>query len=509
MFWRMTVALTFILYVSSTTYMFSSFSAQLAQTLHFQPTEINLIASCSNLGTWAGIISGFLADRLGTRITAALGGVLSAIGYLCFAGAVAGYVCSSTACMAVYAFVWAQGNNWTYFASMKHMYLVVNQKDTALMTGVLVCLYSVAAGGFSQMYRGWFLEHNQLSEFFIFIAIMCATFSVGGAFVLQPADLKATMSPFSDSDRKWFRWAIGYSLVVIGCAVIAAVVSIEVEHAPAGALAWMMILVMGAACFGVLIDKYRARNGGTFDVIQDETVASPALDDSNATPMITSEFSILETLRHSEYYLCLLVVMCGIGSGIVLLNNVGTIVPAFQRGYGAYDGAVFEHASDLKLKKWTTSGVTLFAVCNALGRLGFGYFATVLRIPRWRYLVLALSLLTLGHLITFGFNIPSLFVALCFCGVGYGGIFCMAPTLVRDLFGKTAFGVNWGLMGLAPAVPSITVAAVLAGHILDTEMEVHSYKVEGKSYCLGEGCYKVTFVVNLCMALVGLTSAVL
>ena len=49
--WKTLVALAYILFVSSTQYMFSAYSVHLGETLHLRTTEFNFIAPMANLDT--------------------------------------------------------------------------------------------------------------------------------------------------------------------------------------------------------------------------------------------------------------------------------------------------------------------------------------------------------------------------------------------------------------------------------------------------------------------------
>eukprot|EP00760_Papus_ankaliazontas_P029800 PhM_4_TR4469/c0_g1_i1/m.1762 len=518
--WRNITACVFLMMVSSTTYMFSSYSVALGDELDLTSTDLNLIAACGNVGTWAGAVSGLLVDRYGPRMTALCGGVLALLGYTAFAGAVQGIVPSTPLALALYAIFWSQGNNWTYFAGLKHLMLTVHSCDSALFMGQLVCLYSLIAGVFAQLYRGLFMSGGRdgLTYFFLFVgstSFIVASFSSIQLVNPEPIFGEAP-HPLPAKQRTMVRMSVCYTILLIVVVAISAAVSIAAAHTSGSFVLAIILVVMCALYLLIPTLARKMTSDSTSSAVASFQPISEVEQDSSisqtdaqvrivpASPLRHPDvhLTIRQALVMGEYYAVLGVLMFGVGSGVVLLNNVGVIIasqlPDTEQGH-TY------RPHDLALKEDSATGVMIFSVTNALGRLMFGFVSDRLeRVHRWYYLIVALALLVAGHLVSLAYSVAATFSALALCGLGYGGVFCIAPTLLRDLFGTRNFGIIWGFMGFSPAIPSFAFGAFLAGRLSDHVAQDSYYFVESRRYCLGTACYRWTLLTNVVVAGCGL-----
>ena len=94
---------------------------------------------------------------------------------------------------------------------------------------------------------------------------------------------------------------------------------------------------------------------------------------------------------------------------------------------------------------WGFLLVSLFAVCNALGRLAGGVLCD--RIGYIGNLKLTIIMMALTMLIYLGgWGWPALTMATAVLGLSYGSMYTSFPTIVGNLYGLDNFGINYGML---------------------------------------------------------------
>jgi len=206
-----------------------------------------------------------------------------------------------------------------------------------------------------------------------------------------------------------------------------------------------------------------------------------------------------------DFWLISLVFMMVIGSGLTVVNNLGEVVISLEN---LPSGSTVNY-SDLPHNKYTTALATLFSVINTLSRMVFGFTSDKLihRIDRSFWAIVCSLLMCLTHLL-FAFSpINLLFLGIALMGAAYGGMFCIIPTLVSEIFGLKNFGTNLGIVTTAPALGSYLLGTLLAGK-LSSYFEKKSFIIVQSSdgqleshHCLGSNCYHYTFLITsgLCL----------
>lgn len=152
--------------------------------------------------------------------------------------------------------------------------------------------------------------------------------------------------------------------------------------------------------------------------------------------------------------------------------------------------------------------VGLLSMMNCIGRLLSGIFGDIItqsfnRRRSWLLYVPAIGLtLTqiIGHQLSDYHNLSSMSLL---TGFFYGFTFCIMPIIVGDMFGMDNFSSNWGIVCLAPILPSFYFTN-LFGKIFDANSVVAS---DGNHVCtMGKDCYSSIFSLNLFVTLFCLCS---
>ena len=213
-----------------------------------------------------------------------------------------------------------------------------------------------------------------------------------------------------------------------------------------------------------------------------------ALDDK-ILPYEDQGMNLLQALRTINFWLLFIAMVCGMGSGVAVVNNLSQIGKSLN--YTAVE---------------VNNLVTLWSICSFVGRIGVGYLSDYLLHTRgWtRPLLMAISLaaMTTSHIV-FASNLPgilyivSILVSLC-----YGSLWSLMPTITSEIFGVRHLGTIFNAIGLACPVGSYIFSVRVIGYIYDTHAagEDHS--------CFGTHCFLLSFLIMAFLALLGCLAAI-
>ncbi|TFY80895.1 hypothetical protein EWM64_g3108 [Hericium alpestre] len=138
------------------------------------------------------------------------------------------------------------------------------------------------------------------------------------------------------------------------------------------------------------------------------------------------------------------------GTGLMYINNVGTISQAlFAKGNPDYN--------EVEAAVWQAAQVSIVSVANFVGRIFIGITADFvkshLRYPRSFCITIVSTLFITSQLVLLGADsVRNLWQASALLGFAYGSMFGLFPTVTIEWFGLTHFSENWGFVSLAPVV---------------------------------------------------------
>lgn len=156
-------------------------------------------------------------------------------------------------------------------------------------------------------------------------------------------------------------------------------------------------------------------------------------------------------LRDGDFWLIFSILLFLSGTGLMYINNVGSIAQALYINDNHGDW------NELEGSKLQATQVSLTSLGNCAGRVLVGISADMAH-NRWGwprvYLATAVSALFLvSQFILMGVNhIGSLWLASASVGLAYGGAFGLLPTITIEWFGLKHFSQNWGFVSLSPVI---------------------------------------------------------
>lgn len=215
-------------------------------------------------------------------------------------------------------------------------------------------------------------------------------------------------------------------------------------------------------------------------------------------PRRGEDFTLSQALVKADFWLLFAILVCGAGSGLTAIDNLGQIGEA--QGYAS--SHIF---------------VSLISIWSFLGRIGAGWASEIIvrdyAAPRAILLAVAQGLMAFGHL-EFAMSWPgSMYIGSLLVGFGYGCHWSISPATASELFGLKNFGALYNVLTIAVPIGSLIFSGVIAGTLYDKEAEKQKSGSLGAQVIMGsndEGlvcngaiCFQVTFIIMTVVCIVG------
>lgn len=179
----------------------------------------------------------------------------------------------------------------------------------------------------------------------------------------------------------------------------------------------------------------------------------------------TVDFSPIQLIYNVDFYaLCAVLAIC-CGTGLMYINNVGTVALALGRnGHLEYDAH--------EISSWQAKQVATISIYNCSGRVLAGLASDWAKarfgIGRIWFLPIVASLFIVSQFTALATtHVEHLWVVSTILGFAYGSLFNVIPILVLEWFGMAHFSQNFGTINLAPILGG-NLFNLLFGYIYDT-----------------------------------------
>ncbi|KAH8070938.1 3'-5'-exoribonuclease [Aureococcus anophagefferens] len=197
------------------------------------------------------------------------------------------------------------------------------------------------------------------------------------------------------------------------------------------------------------------------------------------------DFAFLDAIRTKDFCILFVAFVCSSGPGLILINNLGQIVPAVP--------SLPEGTED--------AFVSILSVCNCLGRLSAGALGDHLlaararrgprRSPFCALTAAAMGLLAIG-------TPASLYGAVVVGGYAYGGLNGGIVPCYSEIWGFASFASLYSAGSLAEGAASYLMATLLFGSLY--QREIKSQGLAASATCVGRGCFLNAALVAAALA---------
>ncbi|BAT91051.1 hypothetical protein LR48_Vigan08g183900 [Vigna angularis] len=495
--WLGFVAAVWIQCISGNNYTFSNYSDALKSLMHLTQVQLNNLSVAKDIGKAFGLLAGLASDRFPTWAILLIGSVEGLIGY-----GVQWLVVSQKIQPLPYwqmcVFLCMGGNSTTWMNTAVLVTCIRNfRTNRGPVSGILKGFVGLSTAIFTTICSALFADDP--AYFLVMLSLVPLVVCLTGIFFLRELP-HAVAAAGNAEEVKYF----GVFNVV---AVLVALFLLVYGFVPSpGVLVSRVfvavLLVMLASPLGIPVYTYfKGRLGAGNDVEgqranepllgggekENESVAAveeEALVEKRA-PMVGEEHTIMEVLKSVDFWILFVSFLCGVGTGLAVMNNMGQIGLAL----GYPDVSLF---------------VSLTSIFGFFGRIISGTVSefTIKRAATPRPLWNAASqlLMAVGYILMAMAMPGSLYIGSILVGICYGVRLAITVPAASELFGLKYYGLIYNILILNLPLGSFLFSGLLAGMLYDMEATTTE---GGGNTCVGGHCYRLVFIVMTGACIVG------
>ncbi|KAF8839373.1 MFS general substrate transporter [Paxillus ammoniavirescens] len=477
---------------SGTNYSYSAYAPQLGARLHVSHTQLNVIGLAGNMGvSVSGPVWGRIVDIKGPHIPLIGAFTLLLIGYSGIKKVYddgIGYATTVStlhfAVLVLFGFMTGLGSIAGMAASLNTTAKSFPDTFRATTTGLVFSGFGLSAFLFLTVAQVFF--PGDTSVFLLVLALGTSIPMLVGLFIVQPVPL-----PPPSSGTRYDTTTEVYNPIPIGDAGVFIADHEEAE-----------IDAEGADSAPLLFHAYENRSyhlpkpSSAIEINPARSLSLERSEEQDRMPNIHGK----QLWLTPDFYLILTIMAICSGTGVMYINNVGSISQAlYAKANPMYDG--------LEASKWQAAQVSTLSIGNFAGRILIGpisdFTRNRLHLPRAYSLCIVSCLFIISQAFAIGISsVQSLWIASSLLGLAYGSLFCLCPTIVIEWFGLAHLSENWGYTSLAPLIGG-NLFSLMFGRNLDAHAQPPS-----EHQCFdGRECYvdslKVTMVA--CVVSLGLS----
>ncbi|XP_027357085.1 protein NUCLEAR FUSION DEFECTIVE 4-like [Abrus precatorius] len=496
--WMGFVAAVWIQAISGNNYTFSNYSDALKSLMHLTQIELNNLSVAKDVGKAFGLLAGLASDRLPTWAILLIGSLEGLIGY-----GVQWLVVSQRIQPLPYwqmcIFLCLGGNSTTWMNTAVLVTCIRNfRRNRGPVSGILKGYVGLSTAIFTDLCSALFADDP--ASFLLMLSLVPFAVCLAGIFFLRevpPANFTVAQ------DKEESRYFSLFNAV----AVVVAVYLLAFGFVPnpgvlASRLFAVVLLLLLAAPLGIPVHSYfKARRLNRLESALDvegrvnepllrghqkgsETEAEEAVMERRG-PAVGEEHTIWEALKTVDFWILFVSFLCGVGTGLAVMNNMGQIGLAL--GY-----------SDVSLF------VSLTSVWGFFGRIISGsvseYFIKKAATPRPLWNAASQILMAVGYILLAMAMPGSLYIGSTVVGICYGVRLAITVPTASELFGLKYYGLIYNILILNLPLGSFLFSGLLAGILYDMEATTTA---GGGNTCVGAHCYRLVFIIMTASCVVG------
>uniref|UniRef100_A0A0C9S8M0 TSA: Wollemia nobilis Ref_Wollemi_Transcript_4195_2075 transcribed RNA sequence n=1 Tax=Wollemia nobilis TaxID=56998 RepID=A0A0C9S8M0_9CONI len=520
--------------IAGNNYTFSNYSVALKAILNLNQVQLNNLSVAKDVGKAFGLVAGYASDFLPAWVILLIGSIEGFVGY-----GVQWLVVSQRIRPLPYwqmcIFLCMGGNSTTWMNTAVLVTCMRNfSKNRGPVVGILKGYIGLSTAIFTDVCSALFASNP--SSFLLMLTFVPGIVCVSSMLFLHPVPSAANETEEKEEARSFSILNI-LALVV---AVYLLVFDVTGEHGIVLSrvfAAFLLVLLAAPLVVPVklMIQNYYSTAAGSIPGDIEKQVKEPLLKKSEGvsgdaqvkspviaiqqqpvqsgdevveraalTPRIGEDHTIFQAVQKFDFWLLFLAFLCGVGTGMAVINNMGQIGLAM----GFVDVSVF---------------VSLISIWGFFGRIGAGtiseYFIRKAGVPRPVWMAASQVVMIVGY-ITMAVGMKgSLYIGSIIVGICYGVRLSISVPTASELFGLKYYGMIYNFLILNLPLGSFLFSGLLAGILYDIEaakdepvgvIEKFSGLLSGRysgmedgRTCVGAHCYRLVFLVMAGICLLG------
>ncbi|XP_041010130.1 protein NUCLEAR FUSION DEFECTIVE 4-like [Juglans microcarpa x Juglans regia] len=494
--WLGFVAAVWVQCISGNNYTFSNYSDALKSLMNLTQVELNNLSVAKDVGKAFGLLAGLASDKFPTWLILVIGAVEGLVGYGAQWLVVSEKITLSYWQMCI--FLCMGGNSTTWMNTAVLVTCIRNfRKNRGPVSGILKGYVGLSTAIFTDLCAALF--YDDAASFLLMLAVVPLGACVIAAFFLHEAPPVATSAEEQEESR--YFWV--FNIV----AVVVAVYLLAYDFIPSPNTVFSQVfvavlLVLLASPLGIPVYyffKHRSGQGTDIEgqvrehlLVKEEKEATESQDkveevakEEKTMPLIGEEHLVFEALRTADFWVMFISFLCGVGTGLAVMNNMGQIGLAL----GYTDVSIF---------------VSLTSIWGFFGRIISGtvseHFVKKAGTPRPLWNAASQIVMAVGYVLM-ALAVPgSLYIGSIVVGICYGVRLAITVTVASELFGLKYYGLIYNILILNLPLGSFLFSGLLAGVLYDMEATATT---GGGNTCVGAHCYRLVFVVMAVACIIG------
>lgn len=512
--WLGFVTAVWVQAISGNNYTFSNYSDALKSLMALTQLELNNLSVAKDVGKAFGIFAGLASDRLPTSVILLIGSVEGFVGY-----GVQWLVVSQTIKPLPYwqmcIFLCMGGNSTTWMNTAVLVTCIRNfRKNRGPVSGILKGYVGLSTAIFTDICSALFSDDP--ATFLLMLAIVPFVVCLFAIFFLREVPPSST----SGEEREEVKYFGVFNVVAILVAVYLLAFDVTGDHNRLFSQIFAIVLLVLLASPLLVPLHAHLQNLKRSDSDPERQVSEPLLIEEKAPethnkpetlpvseteteteipeqavedevkvekrrPLLGEDHTILEAIRRVDFWILFVSFLCGVGTGLTVMNNMGQMGLAL----GYVDVSMF---------------VSLTSICGFFGRIGSGwiseYYIKKAATPRPLWNAASQILMAVGYIIM-ALALPgSLYIGSILVGACYGVRLAVTVPLASELFGLKHYGMIYNTLILNLPLGSFLFSGLLAGFLYDAQA---TSTAGGGNTCVGAHCYRLVFLVMTIACIVG------
>ncbi|PNT21160.1 hypothetical protein POPTR_009G132700v4 [Populus trichocarpa] len=515
--WLGFVTAVWVQAISGNNYTFSNYSDALKTLMSLTQLELNNLSVAKDVGKAFGLLAGLASDRLPTPVILLIGSIEGLIGYGTQWLVVSRRI-QPLSYWQMCIFLCLGGNSTTWMNTAVLVTCIRNfRRNRGPVSGILKGYVGLSTAIFTDLCAALFADDP--AKFLIMLAVIPFAVCLTAIVFLRETPPAATIEEEKE-ESKYFNlfnvvavivavYLLAYSFIPNPSHVLSSVFSLILLVLLASPLAvpahafinsWNLNRFKNQEDVERQIQEPLLREDKTQEKIQEkpaEEAAKAVVERTRAVeeekavevvkrrPVIGEDHTVFEAMSTVDFWILFLSFLCGVGTGLAVMNNMGQIGLAL--GYA--DVSLF---------------VSMTSIWGFFGRIISGtvseYYIKKAGTPRPLWNAASQILMAVGYILMAVALPGSLYIGSIVVGVCYGVRLAVSVPTASELFGLKYFGLIYNILILNLPLGSFLFSGLLAGLLYDAQA---TPTPGGGNTCVGAHCYRLVFIIMAVACVIG------